>query len=199
MEQADSTSAEGQIRTDAATQHVATAAKQRKHKKRKIEYIPEAKTRQVTFCKRRHGLHKKAEELHKITNADILIITVSDTKIMHTYATPNMKHILGNKELIDSIRTKIIPVDTKSASDTATEITPKALEEDSESSISSSSSDTESDEALSDSDDTLQPSSSPVKVSVRKQPRSRQRSTEHKIKRKLNMDNHQFISNTVEV
>jgi hypothetical protein len=223
MEQADSTNANSHIQTTrnevpefvshlTTTQSPSvTTPKQREHKKRNIRYIRDAKTRQVTFCKRRQGLHKKAEELHKITNADVLIITISDTKIMHSFVTPNLKDILNNKELIDYIRAVIMPanalatdkatVDTKGLSATSIEIASKSLSEgDSEAALSSSSSsDSETDVGLSDSD-TQSPvssiQSSPVKGSIKKQLRkssSSNRSSIDRKRRKRNTDKQQQL------
>ncbi|KAK4702283.1 hypothetical protein P7C70_g3943, partial [Phenoliferia sp. Uapishka_3] len=64
--------------------------------RRKIEisFIDNKAKRHVSFTKRKAGLMKKAYELSTLTGTECLIVVVSETGLVYTYATPNLKPIV---------------------------------------------------------------------------------------------------------
>src|SRR5688500_15628173 len=78
-------------------------------KKRSMDYINIPKTRQITFCKRKNELIKKANELDKLTRGQILLLIVSETDILHYYASDKMKPIVEDKSLLTNIMNKAFP------------------------------------------------------------------------------------------
>lgn len=69
-------------------------------KKIKIEYIEGKIKRSVTFSKRKRGIMKKAFELNKLTNSDILLVIANGNGHIYTFATPRFKPILNSNQNI---------------------------------------------------------------------------------------------------
>ncbi|KAH7423375.1 hypothetical protein KP509_12G052200 [Ceratopteris richardii] len=66
----------------------------------KIKRIENAATRQITFCKRRAGLLKKAHDLSVLCDAEVAIIAFSEKGRLFEFASPSMDSIL--KRYMDS-------------------------------------------------------------------------------------------------
>ncbi|CAL0315563.1 unnamed protein product [Lupinus luteus] len=62
--------------------------------KRKIKKIDNVSARQVTFCKRRRGIFKKAQELSVLCDAKVALLVFSATGKLYEYASSSMKDIL---------------------------------------------------------------------------------------------------------
>ncbi|KAE9595984.1 putative transcription factor MADS-MIKC family [Lupinus albus] len=62
--------------------------------KRKIKKIDNVTARQVTFCKRRRGIFKKAQELSVLCDAKVALLVFSATGKLYEYASSSMKDIL---------------------------------------------------------------------------------------------------------
>ena len=59
-----------------------------------IEYIPEKAKRTVSFTKRKAGLMKKAFELSTLTKTQCLLVVVSETGLVYTFATKDFKPLV---------------------------------------------------------------------------------------------------------
>ena len=59
-----------------------------------IEYIPEKAKRVVSFTKRKAGLMKKAFELSTLTKTQCLLVVVSETGLVYTFATTAFKPLV---------------------------------------------------------------------------------------------------------
>ncbi|KAI5477435.1 MADS-box transcription factor [Pseudohyphozyma bogoriensis] len=59
-----------------------------------IRFIDDKSKRHVSFTKRKAGLMKKGFELSTLTGTECLILVVSETGLVYTYATPNLKPIV---------------------------------------------------------------------------------------------------------
>merc|ERR1711939_19208 len=66
-----------------------------------IAYITDDRVRKVTFCKRKAGLFKKAEDLSKLCGVEIAVVIVSDTKTSE-FASTDMDRILTRYKDIKS-------------------------------------------------------------------------------------------------
>ncbi|KAG0441488.1 Serum response factor like protein A [Dictyocoela muelleri] len=64
-------------------------------KKIAIEYIEDKNKRGVTFSKRKRGIMKKAFELNKLTNSDILLVIANENSHVYTFATSKFKPIVA--------------------------------------------------------------------------------------------------------
>ncbi|KAI3971971.1 hypothetical protein MKX01_021732 [Papaver californicum] len=64
-------------------------------KKIEIKKIHDKKKRSVTFTKRRQGLFKKADELCRLTGADISLIVFSPNGKPYTFGCPNSNEVLN--------------------------------------------------------------------------------------------------------
>ncbi|XP_019454786.1 PREDICTED: MADS-box protein AGL24-like isoform X3 [Lupinus angustifolius] len=62
--------------------------------KRRIKKIDNVTARQVTFCKRRRGIFKKAQELSVLCDAKVALLVFSATGKFYEYASSSMKDIL---------------------------------------------------------------------------------------------------------
>jgi len=58
-----------------------------------IAYLPDDRVRKVTFCKRKGGLFKKADDLSKLCGVEVAVLIVSDTKTCE-YASTDVSRIL---------------------------------------------------------------------------------------------------------
>ncbi|GAA5966178.1 hypothetical protein JCM3765_006075 [Sporobolomyces pararoseus] len=58
-----------------------------------MSYIEEKARRTVTFTKRKSGLMKKAFELSTLTGTDCLVVVVSESGLVYTFATPSLKGV----------------------------------------------------------------------------------------------------------
>jgi len=74
-----------------ATHHISLIAMGRR--KIDIAYINDDRVRKVTFCKRKGGLFKKAEDLSKLCGVEIAVVIVSDRKTSE-FASTDMDRIL---------------------------------------------------------------------------------------------------------
>merc|ERR1712046_284614 len=59
-----------------------------------IAYITDDRVRRVTFCKRKGGLFKKAEDLSKLCGVEIAVVILADRKTCE-FASTDMNRILG--------------------------------------------------------------------------------------------------------
>merc|ERR1712017_69974 len=77
----------------------------KKHKmgRRKIEmeYIPDDRVRKVTFCKRKGGLFKKADDLAKLCGVEVAVIIIGDKKTCE-YASTDMNRIVERYQTMQS-------------------------------------------------------------------------------------------------
>jgi len=74
-----------------ATHHISLIAMGRR--KIDIAYINDDRVRKVTFCKRKGGLFKKAEDLSKLCGVEIAVVIVADQKT-NEFASTDMDRIL---------------------------------------------------------------------------------------------------------
>ncbi|GAA5911901.1 MADS-box domain-containing protein [Sporobolomyces salmoneus] len=58
-----------------------------------MSFIEEKARRTVTFTKRKSGLMKKAFELSTLTGTDCLVLVVSESGLVYTFTTPNLKAV----------------------------------------------------------------------------------------------------------
>merc|ERR1712232_1369114 len=58
-----------------------------------IAYLPDDRVRKVTFCKRKGGLFKKADDLSKLCGVEVAVVIVADKKSCE-YASTDMNRIL---------------------------------------------------------------------------------------------------------
>jgi len=75
--------------------HTSTAPASNEMGRRKIDiaYLPDDRVRKVTFCKRKGGLFKKADDLSKLCGVEVAVLIVSDTKTCE-YASTDVSRIL---------------------------------------------------------------------------------------------------------
>jgi len=64
----------------------------------KIEFIPDKTRRQITFSKRKSGLFKKVAELTTLTGAQGLLLLVSESGHLYSFATRTLQPILTSVE-----------------------------------------------------------------------------------------------------
>ncbi|GAA5943054.1 uncharacterized protein JCM15063_006286 [Sporobolomyces koalae] len=79
-----------------------------------MSYIEEKARRTVTFTKRKSGLMKKAFELSTLTGTDCLVVVVSESGLVYTFATPTLKGVTESergKEVISLALKGELPVD----------------------------------------------------------------------------------------
>merc|ERR1711939_418183 len=79
----------------------------KKHKmgRRKIEmeYIPDDRVRKVTFCKRKGGLFKKADDLAKLCGVEIAVLIVGENKINHHVSEgSSLDHVVRNFQTLQA-------------------------------------------------------------------------------------------------
>merc|ERR1712139_76282 len=58
-----------------------------------IAYLTDDRVRKVTFCKRKGGLFKKADDLSKLCGVEVAVVIVADKKTCE-YASTDMNRIL---------------------------------------------------------------------------------------------------------
>ncbi|KAJ3324292.1 hypothetical protein HDV06_000331 [Boothiomyces sp. JEL0866] len=63
-----------------------------------IEYIQMKQRRQITFYKRKSGLIKKSHELHTLTGSEVLLLMVSETGHIYTYATDKLQPMISQPD-----------------------------------------------------------------------------------------------------
>ncbi|KAM0786250.1 hypothetical protein ACM66B_007049 [Microbotryomycetes sp. NB124-2] len=68
-----------------------------------ISYIDDKAKRHVSFTKRKAGLMKKAYELSTLTGTNCLVLVVSETGLVYTYATPGLRPIIAHEDGKDVI------------------------------------------------------------------------------------------------
>ncbi|KAK4046959.1 transcription factor of the MADS box [Microbotryomycetes sp. JL221] len=68
-----------------------------------ISYIDDKAKRHVSFTKRKAGLMKKAFELSTLTGTNCLVLVVSETGLVYTYATPGLRPIIAHEDGKDVI------------------------------------------------------------------------------------------------
>ncbi|GAA6018027.1 hypothetical protein JCM11491_000036 [Sporobolomyces phaffii] len=73
-----------------------------------MSFIEEKARRTVTFTKRKSGLMKKAYELSTLTGTDCLVVVVSETGLVYTFATPSLKAVTetdrGKEVIADALK-----------------------------------------------------------------------------------------------
>ena len=67
-------------------------------KKIAISYIHDKSRRHITFSKRKKGLLKKAHELSALTGTEILLLVVSESGLVYTFATQKLEPIITRQE-----------------------------------------------------------------------------------------------------
>ncbi|KHN06442.1 Floral homeotic protein AGAMOUS [Glycine soja] len=78
-------------------QSMSSESPQRKMGRGKIEIkrIENTTSRQVTFCKRRNGLLKKAYELSVLCDAEVALIVFSNRGRLYEYANNSFFHVIN--------------------------------------------------------------------------------------------------------
>lgn len=66
-------------------------------RKIKIEFIHDKPRRNITFSKRKYGIMKKAFELSKLTGTQLLLLVVSESGLVYTYATSKFQNMVSNE------------------------------------------------------------------------------------------------------
>lgn len=92
-------------------------------KKIAIEYIEDKNRRGVTFSKRKRGIMKKAFELNKLTNSDILLIIANENAHVYTFSTSKFKPLISRhaKLIEDCLKTPSMERDGSEMSDFVSE------------------------------------------------------------------------------
>jgi len=67
-------------------------------KKIEIKFIEKKLKRQITFSKRKAGMMKKIHELTTLTGTEALLVLVSETGHVYTYATPKLDKLVKDPE-----------------------------------------------------------------------------------------------------
>lgn len=70
-------------------------------RKIEMEYIADDRVRKVTFCKRKGGLFKKADDLAKLCGVEIAVLIVGDNKSQH-HCTSEVNHVISNYQTLQS-------------------------------------------------------------------------------------------------
>ncbi|KAH9305002.1 hypothetical protein KI387_009406, partial [Taxus chinensis] len=68
-----------------------------------IKVIEDQSNRQVTFCKRRKGLFKKASELSILCDAQVGVMVFSNTGKLFEYSSSSMKEILERYDTVSGV------------------------------------------------------------------------------------------------
>ncbi|KAI0749035.1 hypothetical protein C8Q74DRAFT_1374129 [Fomes fomentarius] len=76
----------------------------RQPKKRKIEFIQKNVNRYKTFSKRKAGIMKKAYELSVLTGMQVLVLVVSESGTVYTFATAKLQPLVSGMEGQNLIR-----------------------------------------------------------------------------------------------
>merc|ERR1711988_1074103 len=66
-----------------------------------IAYLPDDRVRKVTFCKRKGGLFKKADDLSKLCGVEVAVIILSDNKTCD-YASTDVSRILSRYQALQA-------------------------------------------------------------------------------------------------
>merc|ERR1712216_1113047 len=84
-------------------------SKEQKHKKHKMgrrkiemEYIPDDRVRKVTFCKRKGGLFKKADDLAKLCGVEIAVLIVGENINHHVSEGSSLDHVVRNFQTLQA-------------------------------------------------------------------------------------------------
>jgi len=72
--------------------------------KLKIKFIQEKHRRQITFSKRKAGLLKKAYELSTLTGTQALLLVVSETGSVYSFATSKLQPFVALPESLSLIQ-----------------------------------------------------------------------------------------------
>merc|ERR1712144_122834 len=66
-----------------------------------IAYLPDDRVRKVTFCKRKGGLFKKADDLSKLCGVEVAVVIIGDKKT-NEYASTDMNRIIERYQTMQS-------------------------------------------------------------------------------------------------
>ncbi|MCJ1467817.1 transcription factor of the MADS box [Pseudocyphellaria aurata] len=72
--------------------------------KRNISFMQNKARRHTCFSKRKEGIMKKASELSILTGTQVLLMVVSETGFVHTFATPKLQPLITEDEGQNLIR-----------------------------------------------------------------------------------------------
>lgn len=70
-------------------------------RKIEMEYLVDDRVRKVTFCKRKGGLFKKADDLSKLCGVEVAVLIVGDNKTQN-FATTDLNRIINKFQEINS-------------------------------------------------------------------------------------------------
>jgi len=70
-------------------------------RKIEMEYLTDDRVRKVTFCKRKGGLFKKADDLSKLCGVEVAVMIVAENKTQH-FATSDLDRIVTRFQTLNS-------------------------------------------------------------------------------------------------
>jgi len=70
-------------------------------RKIEMEYLVDDRVRKVTFCKRKGGLFKKADDLAKLCGVEVAVLIVQDNKTQH-FATSELGRVVTNFQALNT-------------------------------------------------------------------------------------------------
>jgi len=71
-----------------------------RHRKIDIQYLQDDRVRKVTFCKRKGGLFKKADDLAKLTGVEVAVIIIQENDKTCTYASTDLDRVMNRYKSI---------------------------------------------------------------------------------------------------
>lgn len=67
-----------------------------------MEYLVDDRVRKVTFCKRKGGLFKKADDLSKLTGVEVAVLIVGEGTKTNNFATTDLQRIISRFQELNS-------------------------------------------------------------------------------------------------
>jgi len=67
-----------------------------------MEYLVDDRVRKVTFCKRKGGLFKKADDLSKLTGVEVAVLIVGEGTKTNNFATTDLNRIINRFQELNS-------------------------------------------------------------------------------------------------
>merc|ERR1712022_106261 len=71
-------------------------------RKIEMEYLVDDRVRKVTFCKRKGGLFKKADDLSKLTGVEVAVLIVGEGTKTNNFATTDLNRIINRFQELNS-------------------------------------------------------------------------------------------------
>merc|ERR1712054_337944 len=84
-------------------------------RKIEMEYLTDDRVRKVTFCKRKGGLFKKAQDLSLLCGCEVAVVILCENKTCQ-FASTDMERILSRYQAMNSNTGAMMPVRSLSLS-----------------------------------------------------------------------------------